>query len=58
MADDRITYTIVVDFSANGESALNYAFLKAQVLDLLPRYVGMSKGTAMADFVSIAAVES
>lgn len=56
MADEQITYTIVVDYTQNAESDLHYAELKAEMLKRLEETAKQSKGVAEAHFVSIAAV--
>jgi len=56
--DDRITYTVIVDFTQNAESDLHYAELKAEMLKRLEETAKQSKGVAEAHFTSIAAVES
>lgn len=58
MADDRITYTVVVDYTQNEESDVHYSELKAEILKRLPEVSKRSKGTAEAVFISIAAVVS
>ena len=52
MADDRVTYTVVIDYTQNLEGDLHYADLKAKVKDLLSN-IHASEGTAVAHFVSI-----
>lgn len=54
MADDRVTYTLVVDYTQNAESDVHYAELKAQVKERVKDAVPASKGIAQATFVSIA----
>ena len=58
MADDIITYTVVVDFTQNQESDLHYAELKAEMLKRLGQTARQSKGTAEAQLDTITAVES
>lgn len=53
MADDRVTYTVVIDYTQNTESALHYAELKAEVLKRLGETAKQSKGTSEAQLVSI-----
>lgn len=53
MADDRITYTLVIDYTQNLESDTHYAELKADIKKKLSEVAPASKGTAEAQFVSI-----
>ncbi|MBL7083421.1 MAG: hypothetical protein ISS41_07315 [Candidatus Aminicenantes bacterium] len=53
MADDRITYTVIIDFTQNDAGDEHYAELKAEVKSRLSN-LHESKGTAQAHFVSIA----
>ncbi len=53
MADDRVTYTVIMDYTQNLEGDEHYASLKAKVKDLLSN-IHASEGTAQAHFVSIA----
>lgn len=50
MADDRVTYTVVIDYTQYDESDLHYAEIKKKLSKVTPA----SKGTASAQFVSIA----
>lgn len=54
MADDRITYTVVIDFTQYAESDVHYAELKAEISKRLSEVAPTSKGMAVAHFVSIA----
>lgn len=54
MADDRVTYTLVVDYTQNAESDVHYDELKAQIKERVKDVVPASKGMACAHFVSIA----
>lgn len=54
MADDRVTYTVVVDYTQNQGSAVHYAELKAEIKKKLSEVAPSSKGTIQAQFVSIA----
>jgi len=54
MADDRVSYTVVVDYTKNLESDVHYAELKAEIKKKLSEVAPSSKGTADAQFVSIA----
>jgi len=53
MADDRVTYTVIVDYTQNEEGDEHYAELKAEVKDRM-QHVHASKGTSEAQLVSIA----
>lgn len=53
MADDRVTYTVIVDYTQNNESDEQYAELKAEVKSKIA-HVQASKGTSEAQLVSIA----
>lgn len=54
MADDRITYTVIIDFTQSEESDVHYAELKAEIKKELSNVAPRSKGMADAQFVSIA----
>jgi len=54
MADDRVTYTIVVDYTQNAESDLHYAELKAEVVKRLKQTAKQSKGVSEAQMYSFA----
>lgn len=53
MADERITYRVVVDFTQNTESDVNYAQLKQETKEKLQGVLPRSRGTAEAQLVSI-----
>ena len=54
MADDRITYTVIIDYTQGQESDVHYAELKAEIKKELSNVAPRSKGMAAAQFVSIA----
>lgn len=54
MADDRVTYTVVIDYTQDAESDVHYAELKAEIKKKLSSAAPQSKGMAVAHFVSIA----
>lgn len=54
MADDRVTYTVAIDYTQNLESSVHYAELKAEIKEKLSKAAPRSKGTAESQFVSIA----
>ncbi len=53
MADDRVTYTVIIDYTKNQESTVHYDELKAEIKEKLSKVAPSSKGTADAQFVSI-----
>jgi len=53
MADDRVTYTVIIDYTKNQESDVHYDELKAEIKEKLSNVAPRSKGTADAQFVSI-----
>ncbi len=54
MADDRVTYTVVIDYTQYEESDVHYAELKAEIKRELSNVAPRSKGMAVGHFVSIA----
>ena len=54
MADDRVTYTVVIDYTQYDGSDLHYAELKAEIKKKLSEVAPASKGMSSAQFVSIA----
>lgn len=54
MADDRITYTVIIDYTQGQESDVHYAELKAEIKRALSNVAPRSKGEAVGQFVSIA----
>lgn len=53
--DDRITYTVIIDFTQDVESDVHYAELKAEISKRLSEVAPTSKGMAVAHFFSISA---
>ena len=54
MADDRVIYTVVIDYTQNQASDVHYAELKAEIKAKLSVAAPRSKGTSESQFVSIA----